>query len=88
MAIGFEEDETAEAAITDQARNIVEAAQAELNASKWRLSNVLVDTNAQTEQRLAASWTGESTTIIELDGHELARASAPYLDEQLAFEGV
>lgn len=88
MALGFEEDETAEAAITDQARNIVEAAQAELNASKWRLSNVLVDTNATAEQRLNASWTGESTTIIELDGHELARASAPYLDEQLAFEGV
>lgn len=88
MAIGFEEDNTAEAAITQQAHDIIAAAQAELNQSQWRLGNVLVDTNGTAEQRLNASWTGESTTIIELDGHELARASAPYLDEQLAFEGV
>ena len=88
MAIGFEDDTSAEAAITQQAQDIIAAAQAELSQSQWRLGNVLVDTNGTAEQRLSASWTGESTTIIELDGHELARASAPYLDEQLAFEGV
>lgn len=88
MALGFQDDTSAEAAITQQAQDIVAAAQAELDQSKWRLGNVLVDTNAQTEQRLNASWTGESTTILELDGYELARASAPYIDTQMAFEGV
>ncbi|MBQ7860350.1 MAG: tape measure protein [Faecalibacterium sp.] len=38
-------------------------------------------TGAQTA--LQASWKGESVTILEVDGREVARSTAPYMDEQL-----
>lgn len=41
--------------------------------------------SGQTTARLNASWHGESTTVLELDGKEIARATAPYMDEELAF---
>lgn len=41
--------------------------------------------SGQTTARLNASWRGTSTTVLELDGKEIARATAPYMDEELAF---
>ena len=41
--------------------------------------------SGQTAARLNASWRGTSTTVLELDGKEIARATAPYMDEELAF---
>ena len=41
--------------------------------------------SGQTSARLNASWHGTSTTVIEMDGREVARATAPYMDEELAF---
>ena len=40
---------------------------------------------ASAATRLNASWRGTSTTIIEMDGREVARAVTPYVDENLAF---
>lgn len=41
--------------------------------------------SGQTAARLNASWRGTSTTVLELDGKEIARATAPYMDEELVF---
>ena len=41
--------------------------------------------SGQTAARLNASWHGTSTTVLELDGREVARAVTPYVDEDLAF---
>ena len=41
--------------------------------------------SGQTAARLNASWHGTSTTVLELDGKEIARATAPYMDEELVF---
>ena len=41
--------------------------------------------SGQTAARLNASWHGTSTTVLELDGREVARAVTPYIDEDLAF---
>lgn len=38
-----------------------------------------------TQARLNASWRGTSTTILELDGREVAKATKDYMDEELAF---
>ena len=88
IGVGIEDDDTAEKAMQDKAQSIIDIAQAALGQASWAIGDVSHATNNIMDARLEASWTGESTTIIELDGHELARASAPYLDEQLAFEGV
>ena len=41
--------------------------------------------SGQTTARLNASWRGTSTTVLELDGREVARAVTPYVDEDMAF---
>lgn len=38
-----------------------------------------------TAARLSASWRGQSTTVLNLDGREIARATKDYMDEELAF---
>lgn len=38
-----------------------------------------------TAARLSASWRGQSTTVLNLDGREVARATKDYMDEELAF---
>lgn len=38
-----------------------------------------------TAARLNASWTGSTTAILQVDGREVARATADYMDEELAF---
>lgn len=41
--------------------------------------------SGQTTARLNASWQGTSTTVLELDGREVARAVTPYVDQDMAF---
>lgn len=41
--------------------------------------------SGQTAARLNASWKGTSTTVLNLDGREVARAVTPYVDEDMAF---
>ena len=41
--------------------------------------------SGQTTARLNASWKGTSTTVLELDGREVARAVTPYVDQDMAF---
>ena len=41
--------------------------------------------SGQTTARLNASWKGTSTTVLELDGREVARAVTPYVDEDMVF---
>ena len=41
--------------------------------------------SGQTTARLNASWKGTSTTVLQLDGREVARAVTPYVDEDMAF---
>ena len=41
--------------------------------------------SGQTTARLNASWKGTSTTVLNLDGREVARAVTPYVDEDMVF---
>lgn len=59
------------------------AAQAAIAAQGTRVAVNYDAASAAT--RLNASWRGTSTTIIEMDGREVARAVTPYVDENLAF---
>ncbi|MGN0706770.1 MAG: tape measure protein [Faecalibacterium sp.] len=38
-----------------------------------------------TAARLNASWQGRTTAVLQVDGREVARATAEYMDEELAF---
>ena len=61
------------------------AARAEVLAANGRVVTNYDAGSGQTAARLNASWHGTSTTVLELDGREVARAVTPYVDEDLAF---
>lgn len=61
------------------------AARAEVLAQHTRVVSNYDAGSGQTSARLNASWHGTSTTVLELDGREVARAVTPYVDEDLAF---
>ena len=61
------------------------AARAEVLAQNTRVVSNYDAGSGQTAARLNASWHGTSTTVLELDGREVARAVTPYVDEDLAF---
>ena len=61
------------------------AARAEVLAQNTRVVSNYDAGSGQTAARLNASWYGTSTTVLELDGREVARAVTPYVDEDLAF---
>ena len=61
------------------------AARAEVLAANNRVVTNYDAGSGQTSARLNASWHGTSTTVLELDGREVARAVTPYVDEDLAF---
>ena len=61
------------------------AARAEVLAANGRVVTNYDAGSGQTSARLNASWHGTSTTVLELDGREVARAVTPYVDEDLAF---
>ena len=61
------------------------ATRAEVLAANNRVVTNYDAGSGQTSARLNASWHGTSTTVLELDGREVARAVTPYVDEDLAF---
>lgn len=61
------------------------AARAAVLAANGRVVTNYDAGSGQTAARLNASWHGTSTTVLELDGREVARAVTPYVDEDLAF---
>ena len=61
------------------------AARAEVLAQNTRVVSNYDAGSGQTAARLNASWHGTSTTVLELDGREVAKATKDYMDEELAF---
>lgn len=70
--------------VTDYSAMLV-AARAAVLAANGRVVTNYDAGSGQTAARLNASWHGTSTTVLELDGREVARAMTPYVDEDLAF---
>lgn len=84
IAVGVEDNaEEAARAAQDSAENMVTAARRAVIGNQSRTADTITATGTGTQAALNASWHGESTTIIEMDGREVARATAPYIDEQL-----
>ena len=71
-------------AVVDYAAMLA-AAQRTILAQGTRLASNYDVAGAATAARLHASWQGSSTTVLQVDGREVARATAPYMDEELAF---
>ena len=67
------------------AAKLVQASQAAAAANQQSLSSVQNSTGSAAAAQLNASWRGSSTTVLELDGREVARTTAPYMDEELSF---
>ena len=84
VAVGVEDnaDEAAEAA-RQSAEDMVLAARRAVVENQSQTAETITSTGTSAQAALNASWHGESTTIIEMDGREVARATAPYIDEQL-----
>jgi tape measure domain-containing protein len=67
------------------AARLVQESQAAAAANQQSTTRVQSGTGNAASQQLNASWRGSSTTILNLDGREVARSTAPYMDEELAF---
>lgn len=67
------------------AARLVQESQAAAAANQQSTTRVQSGTGSTASQQLNASWRGSSTTILNLDGREVARSTAPYMDEELAF---
>ena len=67
------------------AAKLVQASQAAVAANQQSMSSVQNSTGSAAAAQLNASWRGSSTTVLELDGREVARTTAPYMDEELSF---
>lgn len=67
------------------AARLVQESQAAAAANQQSTTRVQSGTGSAASQQLNASWRGSSTTILNLDGREVARSTAPYMDEELAF---
>lgn len=67
------------------AARLVQESQAAAAANQQSTTRVQSGTGSAASQQLSASWRGSSTTILNLDGREVARSTAPYMDEELAF---
>ena len=61
------------------------AARAEVLGQQTRVATNYDAGGGTTQARLNASWRGTSTTVLELDGREVAKATKDYMDEELAF---
>ena len=64
---------------------ILAAARAEVLGQQTRVATNYDAGGGTTQARLNASWRGTSTTVLELDGREVAKATKDYMDEELAF---
>lgn len=67
------------------AARLVQESQAAAAANQQSTTRVQSGTGSAASQQLSASWRGSSTTILNLDSREVARSTAPYMDEELAF---
>lgn len=67
------------------AAKLVQASQAAAAANQQSMSSVQNSTGSAAAAQLNASWRGSSTTVLKLDGREVARTTAPYMDEELSF---
>lgn len=67
------------------AAKLVQASQAAAAANQQSMSSVQNSTGSAAAAQLNASWRGSSTTVLELDGREVARTTATYMDEELSF---
>lgn len=67
------------------AARLVQESQAAAAANQQSTTRVQSGTGSAASQQLNASWRGSFTTILNLDGREVARSTAPYMDEELAF---
>ncbi len=84
MAVGVEDNaEEAAQAAKESAQSMVLAARGAVMENQSRTAETVTTTGTGAQAALNASWHGESTTVIEMDGREVARATAPYMDEQL-----
>lgn len=67
------------------AAQLVQESQAAAAANRQSVSSVQNGTGSAAAQQLNASWRGTSTVVLNLDGREVARTTAPYMDEELEF---
>lgn len=67
------------------AARLVQESQAAAAANRQSVSSVQNGTGSAAAQQLNASWRGTSTVVLNLDGREVARTTAPYMDEELEF---
>ena len=61
------------------------AARAAMQSQNTRVVTNYDAGSGQTAARLNASWKGSSTTVLNVDGKEVARVITPYVDEDMAF---
>lgn len=79
-------DETAGEAVQaarTSAEEMLAAARSAVHDNQRQTGSAITATGTTAQTALNASWRGESVTVVELDGREVARATAPYMDEQL-----
>lgn len=79
-------NEHAEEAVDAARRNaeqMVAAAQSAVFENQIQTGDQITQTGITAQTTLQASWRGESVTILQVDGREVARTTAPYMDEQL-----
>lgn len=67
------------------AARLVQESQAAAAANRQSVSSVQNGTGSTATQQLNASWRGTSIVTLNLDGREVARTTAPYMDEELEF---
>lgn len=67
------------------AAQLVQESQAAAAANRQSVSGVQNGTGSAAAQQLNASWRGTSIVVLNLDGREVARTTAPYMDEELEF---
>lgn len=65
------------------AEEMIAAAKGAVLQEQMQVSSTVLHTGATAQTALNATFRGETTTVIQVDGREIARATAPYMDEQL-----
>lgn len=64
---------------------LLAAARAEAERQNQHAASNYDAGSGATAARLNASWRGSTTAVLQVDGREFARATAEYMDEELAF---
>jgi len=85
MAEGIKANEgKSNQAAEDMAESMVERARATVGGMIGTVGTAIAGTR-NGEQAINASFTGQTESVIEIDGREVGRATAPYINEQLLF---